>query len=311
MRPHPILTMAIFYIIVQVGAIILAPLFIPQADLLPNPNDPINPLIYIVMILLMTAIMLILIRSGRQKILQIIFYIAIIFTLFYIFTPILLEIEIQFSTEYGGWPSIVGSAIIAFILLLALMKNGEWYVINAVGLILAIGVTAILGVIFGILPVIILLIIMAIYDAIAVYKTKHMVALAEGVAPMRLPMMFVVPSRRDFSMNDLKDKRLSSQDKRERDAFFMGLGDVIIPGILTVSASVHLTMVDSFILTSNLWVAIGVIIGGLIGYVILLNYVMKGNPQAGLPFLNSGAIFGYIIAYLIVYQNLSLGAIGL
>ncbi|HPP44579.1 MAG TPA: presenilin family intramembrane aspartyl protease PSH, partial [Methanomassiliicoccaceae archaeon] len=160
-------------------------------------------------------------------------------------------------------------------------------------------------------PVMILLIIMAVYDAIAVYKTKHMVALAEGVVPMRLPVMFVIPNRRDFSMDDLKDKGLTQREGQEREAFFMGVGDTVIPGILAVSASIYLPDTASFLLTANLWVAVGTIIGGLLGYLLLLRYVMRGKPQAGLPFLNGGAILGYLIAYVIVYQSIGLSAIGL
>jgi presenilin-like A22 family membrane protease len=35
--------------------------------------------------------------------------------------------------------------------------------------------------------------------------------------------------------------------------------------------------------------------------------VLKGNPQAGLPLLNGGAIIGYVLAYLLVFQNFNFG----
>ncbi|HOB38396.1 MAG: presenilin family intramembrane aspartyl protease PSH [Methanomassiliicoccaceae archaeon] len=311
MRPHPVLTMAIFYAVVQVGAILLAPIFLPQMGPFPDPNDPVNPLIYIVMILLMTGLLLVLIKIGRQKVLRTLFYVAVFVTLLYVFTPLLLEVELSIAPDSFGWASLIFAIAISAVLLFALVKSGEWYVINMIGLILAVGITAILGMSLGILPVMILLIIMAVYDAIAVYKTKHMVALAEGVVPMRLPVMFVIPNRRDFSMDDLKDKGLTQREGQEREAFFMGVGDTVIPGILAVSASIYLPDTASFLLTANLWVAVGTIIGGLLGYLLLLRYVMRGKPQAGLPFLNGGAILGYLIAYVIVYQSIGLSAIGL
>jgi len=311
MRPHPVLTMAIFYAVVQVGAILLAPIFLPQMGPFPDPNDPVNPLIYIVMILLMTGLLLVLIKIGRQKVLRTLFYVAVFVTLLYVFTPLLLEVELSIAPDSFGWASLIFAIAISAVLLFALVKSGEWYVINMIGLILAVGITAILGMSLSILPVMILLIIMAVYDAIAVYKTKHMVALAEGVVPMRLPVMFVIPNRRDFSMDDLKDKGLTQREGQEREAFFMGVGDTVIPGILAVSASIYLPDTASFLLTANLWVAVGTIIGGLLGYLLLLRYVMRGKPQAGLPFLNGGAILGYLIAYVIVYQSIGLSAIGL
>jgi len=41
--------------------------------------------------------------------------------------------------------------------------------------------------------------------------------------------------------------------------------------------------------------ALGTIIGSLAGLVVLLWFVNKGKPQAGLPPLNGGAIIGFLI----------------
>ena len=73
---------------------------------------------------------------------------------------------------------------------------------------------------------------------------------------------------------------------------FMGLGDVIFPGMLVVSAVQWLP-------SDGLFVGLMTMLGGLLGYLILMTYVAKGRPQAGLPLLNGGAILGYIIGGLI------------
>jgi presenilin-like A22 family membrane protease len=57
----------------------------------------------------------------------------------------------------------------------------------------------------------------------------------------------------------------------------------------------------------NMLVAFGTMIGILCGFSILMRFVMKGNPQAGLPLLNSGALIGYFVTYLLIYQNLGFG----
>ena len=46
------------------------------------------------------------------------------------------------------------------------------------------------------------------------------------------------------------------------------------------------------------------IIGTLIGFSILMIFVMRGKPQAGLPLLCGGAIAGYIISSLFFYGEL-------
>ena len=80
--------------------------------------------------------------------------------------------------------------------------------------------------------------------------------------------------------------------KKPKEAMFMGLGDVIFPGMLVISC------VDS-ISTGGLAVGISALIGGLVGYLVLMGYVASGRPQAGLPLLNGGAILGYIVGGLI------------
>jgi len=88
---------------------------------------------------------------------------------------------------------------------------------------------------------------------------------------------------------------------------FMGVGDAVIPTILTVSSYAFLDPARAVVPHGDILVALGTLIGSCIGFGILMRYVLKGNPQAGLPLLNGGALAGYIITYLLVFQNLSFG----
>ena len=143
--------------------------------------------------------------------------------------------------------------------------------------------------------VIILLAALAIYDAISVYKTKHMIDLADTVMDLKLPVLLVVPKIRHYSLiKETKRLKEKLEEKEERDAFFMGLGDVVLPGILV--ATVYNKI--------GLSVALSVIAGILIGFSVLMVFVMKGKPQAGLPALCGGAIGGYLISCLILFGEL-------
>lgn len=207
-------------------------------------------------------------------------------------------------------PWIVG-LLVSVGLMYLLYKNPEWYVIDIVGVIVASGSIAIFGISLGILPTMVLLILLAIYDAISVYRTKHMIDLAGTVMDMRLPILLVVPKKKGYSFK--KQPALKSDLKnKDRGAMFMGLGDVIIPTIMGVSAQTFLP--DDTVLTilgmgigGNILVELLSFMGAIIGYLGLMRFVMKGNPQAGLPMLNSGAILGYIIGYILVFGDLSLG----
>ena len=150
---------------------------------------------------------------------------------------------------------------------------------------------SIFGISFGIIPVLVLMVILAVYDAISVYKTKHMITLAESVMDMKIPILFVIPRKRDYSF--MKETKMG-----ESDAYFMGLGDAIIPSMLAVSANFFMDSSVPSIGFINI-PAIGAVIGMFAGYSILMFFVGKGKPHAGLPFLNSGTILGFLFACVI------------
>ena len=122
-----------------------------------------------------------------------------------------------------------------------------------------------------------------------------MIDLADSVMDLNLPVMFVIPKNRSYSLLE-KKKRLKEKLKEgeEREAYFLGVGDVVFPGILAVSAFHGLTV-------NGLIMAASVLTGTLVGFVALMMYVMKGKPQAGLPFLCSGAVLGYVVAGFLLF----------
>jgi presenilin-like A22 family membrane protease len=71
------------------------------------------------------------------------------------------------------------------------------------------------------------------------------------------------------------------------------MGDLIMPSILVVSATVFLTTPTllGFISIPS----VGAMAGSLAGLVVLINLVVQGRPQAGLPALNGGAITGFLL----------------
>ena len=91
---------------------------------------------------------------------------------------------------------------------------------------------------------------------------------------------------------------------------FMGLGDIIIPGILVVAAFAHLEpLTTGFGVGTNLLVALITLLGTLIGFAVLMRFVMSGRPQAGLPLLNSGAILAYLASYYVFYGDFGFGIV--
>jgi len=217
-----------------------------------------------------------------------------------------------YAAELVFEPAVVFAAIVSASLYLVLLMEPQWYVVDLVGFLAAGSLIAILGISFAILPAFILLLALLVYDAVAVYGTKHMLSLAEVVTDMKLPILLVMPDRSGYDYTQaptLSQQR--SQPVEQREAMFMGLGDVVIPGTLVVSAFVWLPTTPMFAgIGGNLWAGLGALAGSLIGYAVLMRLVLRGNAQAGLPFLNGGAVAGYLLAYALVFRSFTFGLTG-
>jgi presenilin-like A22 family membrane protease len=114
------------------------------------------------------------------------------------------------------------------------------------------------------------------------------------VLAQRAPILFVVPRRRGYSFIQ---EGVAIGDE-ERGAFIIGMGDLIMPSILVVSAQVFLDG-GGAIFTAPV---VGAMAGSIAGLLFLLRAVGKGKPQAGLPPLNAGTIAGFLLGCLVSGQ---------
>ena len=284
----PFLGMAAMLLMVQLVAIALSePLDDNDFKAFSDPDATSNVVYWMFIILIFTAFILLVVKLNKKWLIQAFILLSIAWTLAYVFYAV-------FSAFLPPVPNTALTFVLSISLTVILHKFPEWYVIDLVGVIIGAGAASIFGISLAIIPALLLLVLLAVYDYIAVYKTKHMIALAEGVMDLRLPILLVVPKRWNYSF--LNEKF----DKEEREAFFMGLGDAVMPTILVVSAITFSSAVPYAlpILGVINMPAIGAIIGTFVGFSVLMGFVMKGNPQAGLPFLNGGVILGYVVGSL-------------
>ena len=257
-----------------------------------DPNDITNILIFFGIMIAVTITILLIAKFWKKQFIQIIILGSIAYTAVFVFYPLL-----SFVVSYNV--SLVLSIVVAAMMIVALVKYPEWYIIDLTGIVVGVGAIGLFGISLSILLVILLLIVLAVYDAISVYKTKHMIDLADAVMDLKLPVMMVVPKIRSYSLiKETKGLKEKIEEKQEREAFFLGLGDIVMPGMLVVS--VFQNVPDNGFLA-----ALGVMIGTLVGFAVLMAVVLKGKPQAGLPFLCSGAILGYVVTSLLLFGNLA------
>ncbi len=167
-------------------------------------------------------------------------------------------------------PEIPAIVLALLIVYLRIVYPDKVWSMNLGALATMLGVGPLIGVSLGVIPSIVLLVILAIYDYISVFKTRHMVTLAKGVMKQKIALMMAVPV----------NKRL----------FYIGGGDLILP-----------MMVATSILRTNGWIsAIISIVGGLLGLVYLLSYLYdkKGKVMPALPYITVGLLGGYVISLI-------------
>jgi len=285
-----IIGMPIILLAVIIGGVLLAaPVEGAGLTAFEDPDSMANPFIFLAILLTFTAILLLLIRAAKQNIISLIIGGAIFLTYIYVYSAILHHF---FGDDIITIP---GAILFAGVSIGLLYRFPRWYVIDALGIVLASGVAAIFGASLAIMPVIILLTALAIYDAISVYRTKHMITLAEGVMEQKMPILFIIPKDRHFTgtYEKISSQPAEEGTKKDRSTFLMGMGDAIMPAILVVSA---FTFLESPV------PAITAAAGTFVGLFVLLQMVFSGKPQAGLPPLNGGVILGFLAGCMLVSE---------
>jgi len=323
---------ALLFLLVQVGALaMVGPFETAGYQAVEDPSDPTNSLVYIAAILVATALMLAAFKYAFEQAVKAVVVFSSALVSWYVFAVVAPPLITLGSINLVAIGLSVGVAV-------ALLLYPEWYVIDAAGVVMGIGAGALFGISFGLLPAVILLAVLAVYDAISVYGTEHMLSLAEGVMELRIPVILVIPLSFSYSLleDDFSGARGVHEDEAgteddptdtagrdddddatptattdgegasddadadpvtDRDAFFIGLGDAVMPTVMVASGAF-------FSPASSLGVAalpalnlpaLLSMVGTFLGLGILLWAVMKGRAHAGLPLLNGGAIGGYLL----------------
>ena len=281
------------------------------------------------LILIFTVAIIWLARKGLDYIIKGIVIFALGMSLFYILLPYISLLYYLLGISSSNL--ILFTTIAASVALMVLLvKYPEWYVVNTVGILVGAGVITLIGVSFVPVLIIAFMIAAAIYDHWAVNSSKHMLELADAMIKNKLPVLLVAPKERGYSFIEEDESVMRSETPEDmdwedpvpnvkpkkggRDALFMGLGDVIFPGMLVISAVSFLPETGAEISTiwgipmygDQLAVGFGTLFGGLCGYVALMTQVARGQAQAGLPLLNGGSILGYLISGIIFLGPASL-----
>jgi len=221
-----------------------------------NPEDPYSSLQIFAYVIVSTALLLLFIKLRLEKMIKLFINVAI-----------LLGLNITLSSFIGG---IAILPALLFVLL-RLWKSENLLLMNIVLILTIPGIGSVLGTHLGPVPSLILLLILAVYDIIAVFGTKHMVTLAEN-AKGKIPMMVAIP---------VGDRHLG-----------LGTGDLTIPLVFSVSLLREYGLANS-VITS---------LGGCIGLIALFLYTIRKKDVMlpALPPITAGLLLGFGLSLLIL-----------
>jgi len=275
----------LLFLVVHLGAVSLAPTFEAAGyQTVEDPQNPTNSALYLGAIVVVTALMLAAFRYEFDWAVRLVIVGASAMLSWYVFSVFL-----------PGTAALAAAGLVA----VALLSYPEWYVIDAAGALMGAGAAGLFGISFGLLPAIVLLSVLAVYDAVSVYGTEHMLDLADGVLDLNIPVVLVVPLSWSYSLlsEGVPDDATEGTDADDREVFFVGLGDAVMPAVMAASAAFWspapaygLPVVPAMGLPALLS-----IVGTFVGLGLLLRMVLRGRAHAGLPLLNGGAIGGYLV----------------
>ena len=166
-----------------------------------------------------------------------------------------------------------------------------WIGFNLAAFGLGVFATVSLALLLSPVVVVFLMVVLTVYDYVAVDLTDIMGDLVELSGRVGIPNFLVVPRTVRFDLDQLKKFLADKAEKPENMGFLIGLGDFIFPTALLASVAVSQESITSPIV-------LGGVIGTLVGAVILRDSMER--RESGLPallWLNTGALSGAIVAF--------------
>ena len=192
---------------------------------------------------------------------------------YFLTMPLSLALAIVFMIIYFFYPRlIIHNLVISFLV---------W----AAGILL--------GLSMQLFDILIVLLVLVIYDFIAVRKSQYMVGLFKNLSQRGLFLALVIPRKSDFYFHHLVSlkRNVSLGEKGKKDFVFLGSGDLVFPLIFSVAA-----------LKFNLACSLFSFLGGVGGFALASYLLLKEKrPLPGLPFLVLGNLIGFLFAFYIFY----------
>lgn len=234
-----------------------------------NADDPMNAVFFILYILLGAVVMVLLIRKFA------------VFPILFRFIEFMMiasasSIAIYAILRLGLDYELSTSLAIIFALAFSALRLKFPDLKNAAAIMATAGVGTVFGISLGLFPLILFLVLLSIYDFLAVFKTKHMVEMANFVVQKN--MAFTVTAKAPPEKMGQKEQRID-----------LGTGDMVAPIMLEVATMAFKPAATIF-----------VFIGAVISFGLFIGLVYKKKMVLpALPPIVAGMIIALLIGFLV------------
>lgn len=238
-----------------------------------------NVAYFIVAIVITAAIMLVILTLPiRDIVIRVLEFIATVFASSVVFFVILYAFTIPYSDAIS---LVLGLALYIARLALPLARN-------ALAILSAAGIGALIGFSLDPLPVLLLIVAIAVYDIIAVWWTKHMVKFAQYFG--RMQTTFTIAAQ---EMKEVKVKRKGKMVKELKPSMMqLGTGDLSIPAAFIVTVYKY----------GSIFFPLAAIAGAAVGlYFILRRAEQEKKVFPAMPSIVLGSLFAFFASVFIHY----------
>ncbi|MFH1520883.1 MAG: presenilin family intramembrane aspartyl protease [Candidatus Micrarchaeota archaeon] len=233
-----------------------------------NAEDPMNAVFFILYILLGAVVMVLLIRKFAMfpiifRIMEFMMIASAGSIAIYAILRLVLDYEI----------STILAIILALVFSALRLKFPELK--NAAAIMATAGVGTVFGISLGLMPLILFLVLLSIYDFLAVFKTKHMVEMANFVVQKN--MAFTVTATAPPTKMGQKEQRID-----------LGTGDMVAPIMLEVATMAFKPAATPFVFA-----------GAVISFGLFIGLVYKKKMVLpALPPIVAGMIVALLIGFI-------------
>jgi len=234
----------------------------------PEMEESTSYLPIMIIILVGTVLMLLLIKYNLSWVWKIWFLSAIFLTLVVSFNALI---------------SLKLALFLALLLAVWRIFWPNFWVQNFTEVFMYGGLAAIFVPVFNLWSIIILLILISVYDAYAVWKSKHMITLAKSQTESKVFAGVLIPY-------SLKKEKIDHQEKKiPGKVAILGGGDIAFP----------LLFAGVIMKETGLWQSLVIPFFALLGLGALLFLAKKDRFYPAMPFISAGCFLGLLTTWLI------------